>query len=86
MRLGRFTEANEAFTLLLDATAPYLHGKHNSTDRHTAGHAIVTLLETGAVLESAGDVIGITLPLLSLVLLNSQAIGLCYLLRCSTVY
>lgn len=28
MRLGRFTEANEAFTLLLDATAPYLHGKH----------------------------------------------------------
>jgi hypothetical protein len=45
MRLGRFTEANEAFTLLLDATAPYLHGKHNRcTDRQTAGHAIGALL------------------------------------------
>jgi hypothetical protein len=37
MRLGRFTEANEAFTLLLDATAPYLHGKHNRCiDRQAA--------------------------------------------------
>jgi hypothetical protein len=62
MRLGRFTEANEAFTLLLDATAPYLHGKHNRRTGRQAGCRPWDCYTPGIV-NNAGDVIGIISPL-----------------------